>query len=224
MKDNRYDVNNDLDQEDIYKETVKMNSEEMNTNIDKDSLADEGTDDVYIEEQKESAGSVIKDWLKSIVIAVAVALLIRAFLFQPTRVEGSSMNNTLESDDRVVLNKISMKLKALDRGDIVVMEFNEDSDYIKRVVGLPGDYVQIIDGQVYINGNLYEEDYIYGDYTMTDAQFEWQLSDTEYFLMGDNRQPYGSTDSRYFGPVDIERIEGTVSFRYFPIESFGVIN
>lgn len=182
--------------------------------------------EVYIRESLEKIEkkpNVIWEWTKSILIAVIIALIIRFFLFQPTRVQGESMIHTLENDDRIILNKIAMKIKPLKRGDIVVIRYDRKQDYVKRIVGLPGENIQIIDGKVYINGELYKEDYITGDHTDTINGFEWKLKENEYFVLGDNRQPGGSTDSRVFGPVHVNSIKGTVRFRYFPFKDFGAL-
>ena len=182
--------------------------------------------EILIEESLEQINkkpNPIWEWTKSILIAVVIAIIIRVFLFQPTRVQGESMIHTLENDDRIILNKISMKISPLKRGNIVVLRYDKNQDYVKRIIGLPGENIQIIDGKVYINGELYEEDYMTGDYTDTINGFEWKLEEDEYFVLGDNRQPGGSTDSRVFGPVHVNSIKGTVRFRYFPFNSFGVL-
>lgn len=165
------------------------------------------------------------EWGKSIVIAIILALLIKTFIFEPTMVKGSSMEKTLHEGDRLIVDKIGMKFRELVRGDIVIMKYDTKDNYIKRIVGLPGETVQIIDGKVYINGEVLEEKYINGDYTNTYNGFEWKLGDREYFLMGDNRLPGKSKDSREFGPVDIDRIIGIAKFRFYPFgDSFGTID
>ncbi len=166
-------------------------------------------------EKKESAAM---EWIKSIIIALALALIIKSFIIEPTKIQGNSMTDTLHDSDRVIVNKIVMKMRALKRGDIIVMKFDKDHDYIKRIVGLPGDYIQLIDGKVYINGEQFHEDYINGDYTEIINGYEWKLKEDEYFVMGDNRNPGGSTDSRVFGPVNLEQIKGVASFRFYPFD------
>lgn len=163
------------------------------------------------------------DWVKSFLFALVLAILIKAFIFEPTQVQGSSMLNTLHTGDRVIVNKIKLKFTKLQRGDIIVMHFNPaDEDYIKRVVGLPGDTVQLIDGYFYINGEKFVEDYISGDYTHPINKTEWELKDGEYFVAGDNRNPGKSKDSRDFGPVNINDIKGVATLRFYPFgESFG---
>lgn len=169
--------------------------------------------------------NVLFEWIKAIFIAIILALLIKTFIMEPTKIEGSSMIQTLHDNDRVIINKIIMKFKPLERKDVVVMKYDDKSDYIKRVIGLPGEYIQLLDGKVYINGELYEEDYISGDYTQAINGFEWKLGDNEYFLMGDNRNPNGSTDSRVFGPVNLDRIKGVANFRFYPFDDrLGLFN
>lgn len=176
-------------------------------------------------ENKKNTGkkSVLMEWGLSLVIAIILAMVIKTFLFEPTRIKGTSMNMTLQDDDRVIVNKIGLKFRALQRGDIIVMKFDEKHDYIKRVIGVPGENVQIIDGKVYINGKVLDEPYIYGDFTESINGFEWKLKEDEYFVMGDNRKPGGSTDSRVFGPVNINRIKGVASFRFYPFNNIGLV-
>lgn len=174
---------------------------------------------------KKDNNSII-DWIKSFAIALAIAIIVKLFLFEPTEVSGSSMENTLHTGDRVIVNKIGLKFSPIERGDIVVMHFDmTNEDYIKRVVGLPGETVQLIDGSFYINGEVLEENYVNSDYTNPVNGFEWQLGEDEYFLAGDNRLPRKSKDSRDFGPVDLDHIKGVASFRFYPLgESFGFLN
>ncbi|MFM1525067.1 MULTISPECIES: signal peptidase I [Helcococcus] len=174
-------------------------------------------------EKKEKKTNIIMEWARSILIAIVLAFLIKTFIFEPTRISGSSMLNTLHDNDRVLVNKITMKLSPIKRKDIIVMKFDENKDYIKRIIGLPGEYIQIIDGKVYINGKVYEEPYINEQYTETINGFEWKLGHNQYFVMGDNRLPNGSTDSRVFGPINLDRIKGVANFRFYPFNSFGLL-
>lgn len=193
-----------------------------------DSLEKKDSEELYENNYDKQDGnkkqmSATLDWLISIVIAVVIALLIKTYIFEPTRIEGSSMNMTLQTEDRVIVDKIGMKFREIKRGDIIVMEYDTDHDYIKRIVGLPGETIQIIDGNVYINGELFDEPYAYGEYTETINGFEWNLEEDEYFVMGDNRQPGGSTDSRVFGPINLDKIQGVAKFRFWPLDSIGLI-
>lgn len=137
------------------------------------------------------------------------------------------MYPTLHERDRLFAFKFPLYFSGPDRGDIVVLEApdNEDKDYIKRVIGIGGDLVQIIDGQVYLNGQLLEEDYIEeGSYTEIYSEDTWLVPEGEVFLLGDNRREGASKDSRYFGCVPLESIKGITGFRYFPLDKrFGKI-
>ena len=175
------------------------------------------------EKKGEGFAKDVWEWVKSFVLALALAFLIKTFLFEPTQVQGTSMLDTLHSGDRVIVNKISLKFKELKRGDIIVMHYNPaNEDYIKRVIGLPGETVQLIDGYFYIDGKKLTEDYIYGGYTYPVKDIEWTLGSGQYFVAGDNRNPGKSKDSRVFGPVEINDIKGVASLRFYPFgESFG---
>ena len=165
----------------------------------------------------------LREWVRSIFIALVLAILIKSFLFEPTLVSGSSMENTLHDRDRLIIDKITLKFRALERGDIVVLKYDENNDYIKRVVGLPGEVVQIIGGKVYVNGKVLEEDYINSDKTDTINGYEWKLGKGEYFVMGDNRLPGKSSDSRVFGPVSIDRIKGVADIRFYPFDKISIL-
>lgn len=190
-----------------------------------DKINDEEIYEMGVDNQQENKKemSPALNWLISIVIAIAIAFFIKAYIFEPTRIEGNSMNMTLQTEDRVIVDKIGMKFREIKRGDIIVMEYDSDHDYIKRIIGLPGETIQIIDGKTYINGNLFNEPYAYGDYTDIMDGFEWHLQEDEYFVMGDNRQPGGSTDSRVFGPITLDRIQGVARFRFWPLHNIGLI-
>lgn len=177
--------------------------------------------DNEINNKEQKKESVLWDWIKSIIIAVVLALIIKTFIAEPTLVQGTSMNQTLENGDRVIVNKFLQKFREIERGDIIVMEYDTDHDYIKRIIGLPGETVQIIDGSTYINGQMLDETYAYGSYTDTINGFEWVLGEDQYFVMGDNRQPGGSTDSRVFGPIMQDRIRGIANFRFYPFDEVG---
>lgn len=163
------------------------------------------------------------DWGKSFIIALVIALLIKAVIFEPTQVLGQSMENTLFTGDRVIVNKLTLRFNPIKRKDIIVMHYKPTKeDYIKRVIGLPGETVQLIDGSFYINGDKIEENYIKGDRTEANNGFEWKLGQDEYFVAGDNRLPGKSKDSRAFGPVKLDDILGVASFRFYPLgDSFG---
>ncbi|WP_066495291.1 signal peptidase I [Abyssisolibacter fermentans] len=168
----------------------------------------------------------VMEWVKSIALAVVIAFVIKMFLFDTTYVVGSSMFPTLHNKDRLFTNKIGYLLKTPQRGDIVVIEAPDDpdKDYIKRIAGVEGDLVEIKNGHVYVNGELYEEDYIKQDID-TQGDISIQVPQGEIFVLGDNRELGASKDSRYFGTVKEEAVKGRAVFRYFPFgERFGVLH
>lgn len=167
------------------------------------------------------------EWIKSIVIAVAVALFIKTFIFNSTYVLGNSMYPTLHEKDRLFALKLPLYFSGPDRGDIVVLEAPDDpnKDYIKRVIGIEGDKVQIKDGKVYLNDELLVEDYIEeGAYTSIYNIDTWIVPEGQVFVLGDNRDEGASKDSRYFGCIPLRLVKGITEFRYYPFnEGFGKI-
>lgn len=153
--------------------------------------------------------------------AVIIALVIHLFLAQATRVYGQSMEPTLHTNERVIVEKISYRFRSPQRGEIVVVRLDQRSQpLIKRVVGLPGEVIAIHDGQVYINDRPLEEDYLqrptHGYLSPT------RIPPMHYFIMGDNRG--ASNDSRSFGPVSRDQIIGRAFLRYWPPESIGFVH
>lgn len=162
------------------------------------------------------------DWIETISIALIVAFLIRSFLFQPYRVQMGSMLPTLHENDLIIVNKLNYRFNEPDRGDIVVFHPPNGSNvfYVKRVIGLPGETIEIKNGEILINGIPLNEDYlnittpgIYGPVT---------LNDDEYFVMGDHRN--NSLDSREFGPISKKSIVGKASLILWPLSEFAVIS
>lgn len=167
------------------------------------------------------------EWIKSIVTAIVIAILIKTFVFNSTYVLGNSMYPTLKEKDRLFALRVPLYFSGPSRGDVIVLKApdNVDKDYIKRVIGLEGDTVQVIDGKVYLNGVLLIEDYIDIDsYTHIYDQDTWVVPNDEVFVLGDNRLEGASKDSRYFGPIPLDSIKGVTGFRYFPFDKrFGKI-
>ena len=168
------------------------------------------------------------EWIKSIATAVIIAFLIKTFIFNTTYVVGNSMFPTLHEKDRLFSNKISLYFSEPKRGDIVVLEAPDEvkKDYIKRVIGLGGDRVEIKEGLVYLNGELLKEDYLEDDaYTHIYDESYWEIPEDNLFVLGDNRNPGASKDSRVFGYIPIDSIKGITGFRYFPINNrFGKVD
>ncbi|WP_252187695.1 signal peptidase I [Anaeromonas frigoriresistens] len=165
------------------------------------------------------------EWIKSIALAIVIAIIIKTFIFDTTYVLGYSMYPTLHEKDRLFTNKIIYLIGEPKKGDIVVLEAPDDpdKDYIKRVIGTEGDLVEIKEGIVYVNGNPVKENYIEGDiYTHNDLKIK--VPEEEVFLLGDNRVEGASKDSRYFGTVGIDSVNGKAFFRYFPFnDRFGML-
>lgn len=165
------------------------------------------------------------EWIKSILLAIVVAMLIKTFIFNTTYVLGNSMYPTLYEKDRLFANKISLYFEGPKRGEIIVLEAPDvdNKDYIKRVIGIEGDTIAVIDGEVYLNGELLEEDYIGKEvYTTIYGDNYWEIPEGHVFVLGDNRDEGASKDSRFFGPVSEDLIKGITNFRYFPLdENFG---
>jgi signal peptidase I len=162
-------------------------------------------------------------WLRDLVVSVAISAFIIVFLYQPVRVEGTSMLPMLEDQDRLFINKIAYRMGEIHRGDVVVFQYPRDhtKSYIKRVIALPGDRLRIDDGQVYVNGERMLEPYVPNRFSDDRSQPEMVLPPHDYFVMGDHRSI--SSDSREFGPVDRSLIYGKAVFVYWPMEQVGVV-
>lgn len=177
------------------------------------------------EDKKKKAKKEAMEWIKSIVFAIVVAILIKTFIFNTTYVLGSSMYPTLQERDRLFTNKITMYFSKPERGDIVVLKApdNPDKDYIKRVIGIEGDIIEIKSGNVYLNEQLLEEKYIAeGAYTHIYDKNYWEVPEGYVFVLGDNREEGASKDSRSFGCIPVDTIKGKADFRYFPFnDRFG---
>ena len=166
-------------------------------------------------------------WVKAIVIAVVLAFLIRTYIFTPIVVDGESMMPTLLDHERIILNKFGTDIDSINRFDVVVFHATEERDYIKRVIGLPGDHIEYKDDTLYINGKKYDEPYLdeykaqmdgeplTGDFTLEEMTGGKTVPEDQLFLMGDNRQ--NSLDSREIGTISIEEIVGKANFVYWPV-------
>ena len=170
-----------------------------------------------------SAESRLSLWLRDILISVAASFLIIMFLYQPVRVEGTSMQPELRDQDRLFINKFAYHFESISRGDVVVFHYPRDPEksYIKRIIALPGDRLDIEDGRVYVNGARVQEPYVPRNYRDSRSVPEMVVPPNEYFVMGDHRSI--SSDSRDFGPVERELIYGKAAFVYWPADNMGVI-
>ena len=175
-------------------------------------------------DQGSAAGrSSLRSWARDMVISLLVSSFIIVFLYQPVRVEGTSMLPMLEDQDRLFINKMAYRVGEIHRGDVVVFLYPHDhqKSYIKRVIALPGDDLRIDHGRVYVNGLQAEEKYVPLRFTDDRSQSEEVIGPHEYFVMGDHRSI--SSDSRDFGPVDRSLIYGKAAFVYWPMEQVGVV-
>lgn len=166
------------------------------------------------------AKSLLREVAETVVPAIVIAVLIHVFLAQATRVYGQSMEPNLHSEMRLVVEKLSYRLHTPQRGDIVVLKVRpEDEMLIKRVIGLPGDRVEIRDGRVYVNGQALDEPYLNQETRGNLAPRV--VPPLHVFVMGDNRR--ASNDSRSFGPVHIDNIVGKAWLSYWPPEAIGPV-
>ncbi len=164
-------------------------------------------------------------WIETIVFAVVFAFLITTFLIVNAKVPSASMETTVMTGDRLIANRLSYKLSKPERYDIVVFKFPDDESklYIKRIIGLPGDTVNIRNGHVYINDSTepLREDFLHEPMRTEDATYV--VPEGHYFMMGDNRNH--SSDSRFWTNkfVAEDKILGKAGFRYFPVKSIGPV-
>jgi signal peptidase I len=164
-----------------------------------------------------------RELLETILPALLIALLINVFVGQATRVEGQSMEPNLHSEQRLVVEKLSYRFHGPQRFDIVVLKMPDQGEelLIKRVIGLPGETVEIRDGQVYVDGNLLEEPFIDAS-THPGRDSKITVPPLHVYVMGDNRDR--SNDSRSFGPVPIDNVIGRAWFSYWPPDQIGFIH
>jgi len=164
-----------------------------------------------------------RGWLKDIVLAVVIAFLMVVFLYQPVKVEGTSMQPELLDQERIFVNKFLYRFEDINRGDIVVFWYPKDpsKSFIKRVVGVPGDVVSIREGQVYINGAPLNERYVPKGYQDLDSYPAVKVKEGHYYVLGDHRN--ASNDSRSWGLVPRKYIYGKAVFRYWPVEKAGFL-
>jgi len=169
--------------------------------------------------------SFIFEIVKIIIIALVIVVPIRYFLFQPFLVKGQSMEPSFENGDYLIIDEISYRFQTPQRGEVVVFKYPHDPSqrYIKRIIGLPGEIIEIKEGQVIINGEVLDEaSYLSGESFTPDFGFtKITLAENEYFVLGDNR--LHSSDSRRWGPLPKEDIIGRVFIRAWPFAALAKI-
>ncbi len=164
---------------------------------------------------------VLSVWLRDLIISLAISAFIIIFLYQPVKVEGTSMMPSLDDQERIFVNKYVYRLEPIQRGDIVVFRYPRDpsKSFIKRVIGLAGDRIRIESGEIFVNGEALEEDYVPAAYADQRSFPEIVVPDNAYFVLGDHRTM--SNDSRDFGPVNAGFIYGKAVFGYWPMDKMG---
>lgn len=164
-------------------------------------------------------------WLRDLSVSVVIAIIVILFLYQPVKVEGTSMTPALINDERIFINKFVYRFGFSDivRGDTIVFWAPEDptKSYIKRVIGVPGDVVEIVDGTVILNGQRLEETYIRSDYRDRMSMTRRLVENGHYFVLGDHRN--SSNDSRSWGTVPRDAIYGKAVFVYWPLDRLGLL-
>lgn len=181
---------------------------------------------------KESAKKEVISWAKSLVFAIILAFVCRQFFFSPITVFGESMSPSFQDHDKVIISKTSK----IQRFDVIVFDAPdiENEHYIKRVIGLPGDSIEMKDDVLYINGEAFNEPYLSenrkdnpfgnltGDFSLQEKTGKTKVPENMLFVMGDNR--LNSKDSRTFGLISYDAVIGEVKFRIYPFDAFGPAN
>jgi signal peptidase I len=164
-------------------------------------------------------------WLRDLMISVVLAIVIVLFLYQPVKVEGTSMMPALADQERIFINKFVYRwgLGTVERGDLVVFWFPQDpsKSYIKRVIGVPGDVVEVDQGVVLLNGKPLREDYVPEEYRDRSVAESVKVPEGHYYVLGDHRS--SSNDSRTWGTVPRNYIYGKAVFVYWPPEKAGLV-
>ncbi len=183
--------------------------------------------------QRGSIGGFILDFIQSIVLALAVFVLLYLFVAQPNEVKGSSMLPNFVDKEFLLTEKISYYLGEPQRGDVVIFKAPssepcaaDECEYIKRIIGVPGDRVMVREGQVYLNGQLLDQTFLPNGVVTVEGEYSKEgeeeiVPSGEYLCFGDNRQH--SRDGREFGPIKKELIVGKAFFKYWPISSVGLV-
>ncbi len=173
-------------------------------------------------------GSFLFESIEAIVVALALCVVLYLFLITPHEVVGSSMFPTYINGEYLIANKIVYKFKEPSRGDVIIFKHTNEQDLIKRIIGLPGDTVAIVDGIVHLNGSQLDESeyldssvYTNGGSSLKDNGDSFKVPAGHYFTMGDNRP--GSSDSREFGPIELDQIKAKSWVVYFPFEDLRYI-
>lgn len=163
-------------------------------------------------------------WLRDAILALLLAFTVFMFFYQPVQVEGTSMLPLLKNHERIVVNRVAYHIESIHRGDIIVFDYPMDpsQSFIKRVVGLPGDWVSIRDGRVYVNGKRLREPYLLPAYVDNATYAPVHVAPNHYYVLGDHRD--FSNDSREWGQVARKYIYGKAVFAYWPPGDAGLLH
>lgn len=178
---------------------------------------------VAAEAAKPAQVASIRAWVRDIIVSLGISAFFIIFLYQPVKVEGTSMLPGLEDQERIFINKFVYRWEPIAKGDIVVFRYPRDpsKSYIKRVIAGPGDRVVIDKGRVYVNDRLLQEFYVPAQFVDYRSYPELRVPEDSYFVMGDHRSM--SNDSRDFGPVEREHILGKAVLIYWPVDKLGLL-
>jgi signal peptidase I len=180
-------------------------------------------EEVRKDPQNFSVAFNFRSWSRDILFAVAIAIFIVIFVVQPVKVEGTSMQPQLADQDRIFVNRFIYRFAEIDRGDVVVFWYPRDHNksFIKRIIGIPGDIIEIRRGLVYLNGSLLDEPYLNPEFRDFRSFGRVIVPEGKYYVLGDHRN--SSNDSRNWGFVDQPLIYGKAVFSYWPVSRVGLV-
>ncbi len=165
----------------------------------------------------------IQVWIRDVFVSLAIAAVVIVFLYQPVKVEGTSMMPWLQDQERIFVNKFVYDFDEVGRGDVIVFRFPLDpqKSYIKRVVGVAGDVIEIVGGQLYVNSESVDEWYVPAEYRDLSSHPAVVVPKDSLYVLGDHRNT--SNDSRMWGTVPLPLVTGKAVFAYWPLDRFGVL-
>lgn len=174
-----------------------------------------------------SIGKFILSFIETVVVALVISVVLYLFIMTPHEVVGNSMHPTYKNGEMLMANKVLYKMKKPARGDVIIFKYSDTQDFIKRIIGLPGETVMLKDGKLYVDGNMLDEsNYLSSSVYTNGGEFLKEGETTtvpngRFFVCGDNR-PH-SSDSRMFGPIDSNDIKGKAWIVYFPFDQFRLV-
>lgn len=184
--------------------------------------------DSYFQSRQESGPGAwwpqLRVWMRDLAVSLCLAGFVILFLYQPVKVEGTSMEPRLTDQERVFINKFIYRFESVERGDVVVFWYPKDvtKSFIKRVVGVPGDRVEMRAGELFVNGGRVAEPYLAADFRGEDSFSPVLVPSGEFFVLGDHRT--SSNDSRSWGTVPQKYIYGKAQLVYWPVGKWGLLN